>query len=74
LLRDGAACRVFMFTLVGFIDWLDAGGFLQKSVIFRSNCFLKSALVCPSENSAINKLQGEFACVHPNASSRVRPE
>ena len=22
LLRNGAACRVFMFTLVGFIDWL----------------------------------------------------
>ena len=21
--RNGAACRVFMFTLVGFIDWLD---------------------------------------------------
>ena len=22
LFRHGAACRVFMFTLVGFIDWL----------------------------------------------------
>jgi hypothetical protein len=23
LFRNGAACRVFLFTLVGFIDWLD---------------------------------------------------
>jgi hypothetical protein len=23
LCRHGAACRVFAFTLVGFIDWLD---------------------------------------------------
>ncbi len=23
LYRKGAACRVFLFTLVGFIDWLD---------------------------------------------------
>ena len=31
LLRNGAACRVSLFTLVGFIDWLDA--FIRHSFI-----------------------------------------
>jgi hypothetical protein len=26
LFRNGAACRVFLFTLVGFIDWLGVLG------------------------------------------------
>jgi len=26
LFRNGAACRVSSFTLVGFIDWLDEAG------------------------------------------------
>jgi hypothetical protein len=71
LYRNGAACRVSSFTLVGFIDLLDAGGFLQESVMLLPDFLLKLSLICPGENSAVNELQREFACVHDNASAGI---
>jgi hypothetical protein len=35
LFRNGAACRVFTFTLVGFIDWLDFRALLRDEFIIK---------------------------------------